>query len=482
MASRMDSGGERNIAQGMIRGMKRSAAALCVVFASVAHAGPRAAHEQLAFEIYRELIEINTVTNSGDTARAADAMAARLLAAGFPKEDVQVFKPAPRKGNLVAKLRGTGARRPMIVMAHIDVVEARREDWSTDPFKLVEKDGYYYGRGTSDDKFMAAALVTALIRYRNEGYRPDRDLVLILETDEETGEAEAYGIGWLLRNQRALIDAEFALNEGGGVGLDRGKPIEVAVQTSEKVYVTYTFEVRDEGGHSSQPQPGNAIYRLAGALTRLERYEFPMRLNDTTRLFLQRTADLEDPGVARDMKNVASGNPDPAAVARLSRIPRFNVQLRTTCVATMLEGGHAENALPQLARATVNCRVLPGESPDEVRATLARIAADEGITITPRAPAMASPPSPITPEIFGAIEKLAGEFWPGAVVVPTMSAGATDGAFLRNAGIPTYGHEGLASEVTENREHGRDERVSVKSFYEGIEYLYRLVRLLAGGR
>jgi acetylornithine deacetylase/succinyl-diaminopimelate desuccinylase-like protein len=462
--------------------MKKLLLLVLAFFSCSIHAQPRTPDEQLALEIYKELIEINTVTNSGDTARAADAMAARLLAAGFPKDDVHVFKPTPRKGNLVAKLRGTGAKRPMILMAHIDVVEARREDWSTDPFKLVEKDGYYYGRGTGDDKFMASAIVATLIRYKKEGYKPERDLILVLETDEETGDAESYGIGWLLKNQRALIDAEFALNEGGGVGLDKGKPIEVAVQTSEKVYVTYLLEIRDEGGHSSQPRPGNAIYRLAGALTRLEQYQFPMQLNDTTRLFLQRTADLEDPDVARDMKNVASENPDPAAVARLSKIPRFNAQIRTTCVATMIEGGHAENALPQLARATVNCRVLPGQSTDEVQATLARIAADDKIMVTPRAPAMPSPPSPITPEIFGAIEKLSAEFWPGAPVVPTMSAGATDGAFLRNAGIPTYGHEGLAEEVTENRAHGRDERVPVKSFYQGLEYFYRLVKLLAGGR
>ncbi len=461
--------------------MKPFAALLCLLLASIAHAQPRAPHEQLAFEIYKELIEINTVTNSGDTARAADAMAARLLAAGLPKDDVQVFKPAPRKGNLVAKLRGTGAKRPMILMAHIDVVEARREDWSTDPFTLVEKDGYYYGRGTGDDKFMAAALVANLIRYRKEGYKPDRDLILILETDEETGDAETYGMGWLLKNQRALIDAEFALNEGGGVGLDHGRPIDVSVQTSEKVYITYTFEIRDEGGHSSQPKPGNAIYRLAAALSRLEQFRFPVQLNDATRLFLQRTADLEDPDVGRDMKSVASPNPDPAAVERLSKIPRFNAQMRTTCVATMLEAGHAENALPQLAKAVVNCRVLPGQSVDEVRTTLVRILADDKGEVTPRAPAMASPPSPLSPEIFGAIEKLAGQFWPGAPVVPTMSAGATDGAFLRNAGIPTYGHEGLASEVSENRAHGRDERVPVKSFYEGLEYLYRLTRMLAGG-
>jgi acetylornithine deacetylase/succinyl-diaminopimelate desuccinylase-like protein len=460
--------------------MKTIAALTLALAATLSQAQPRAPHEQLAFEIYKELVEINTVTNTGDTGRAADAMAQRLLDAGFPREDVQVFKPAPRKGNLVAKLRGTGAKKPMILMAHIDVVEARREDWSTDPFKLVEHDGHYYGRGTGDDKFMAAAFVANLVRYKKEGYKPDRDLILILETDEETGDAEQYGIGWIIRNHRALIDAEFALNEGGGVGLDNGKPLRVGVQTTEKVYMDFTLEVRDPGGHSSQPGKTNAIYTLSEALTRIGKHEFPMALNDTTRLFLQRAATFEDPQVTADMLAVAGPNPDPVVVARLSSQPRFNAQLRTTCVATILEGGHAPNALPQLAKANVNCRILPGHSVDEVQATLQRLAGDRVKISRAYAPNI-SQPSPINPELFGAIEKLAGEFWPGAPIIPTMVSGATDGAFLRNAGIPTYGHSGLADEVTENRAHGRDERVLVKSFYEGLEYLYRLVKVLGAG-
>ena len=461
--------------------MKRFAALCLTLLVPLAHAQPRAPHEQAAFDIYKELVEINTVTGTGDTARAADAMAARLIAAGLPAQDVQVLKPAPRKGNLVARLRGSGARKPMILMAHIDVVEAKREDWTTDPFKLVELDGHYQARGTGDDKFMAAAFVANLIRYKKEGYKPERDLILILETDEETGDAETNGVGWLLRNHRALIDAEFALNEGAGVGLDGGKPIRVGIQTSEKVYQTYTLEVRDAGGHSSQPGPTNAIYRLAAGLTRLAQFAFPRQLNDTTRLYLERGSALEEPRVRDDMRNVASASPDPSAVARLTQEPRFNAILRTTCVATMLEGGHAENALPQLARATVNCRVLPGQPVAEVKATLARVLADDKIEIKEVAPANPSDPSPLTPELMSAIEKLAGEFWPGAPVIPLMAAGATDGAFLRNAGIPTYGHSGLATEVTENRAHGRDERIPVKSFYEGLEYLYRLVKALAGG-
>jgi acetylornithine deacetylase/succinyl-diaminopimelate desuccinylase-like protein len=409
-------------------------------------------------------------------------MAARLLAAGYPREDVHVFHPAPRKGNVVAKLHGTGAKRPMILMAHIDVVEAKREDWSTDPFKLVEQDGYYYARGSGDDKYMAAAFVANMVRYRKEGYKPDRDIILILETDEETDGAYTNGIGWLLKNQRALIDAEFAINEGGGVGLDKGRPIRVGVQTSEKVYMNFSLEVRDPGGHSSLPGRSNAIYRLAAGLVRLGQFDFPMELNDTTRLYLQRAADFEDPKIGADMKAVAAPNPDPAAVARLSAIARFNAQIRTTCVATMLEGGHAENALPQLARALVNCRVLPGHSRDEVKRALDLALADDRIEVKPVSLVTPSPASPITPEVFGAIEKLAGEFWPGAPVIPVMSAGASDGAFMRNAGIATYGHSGLASDVSENRAHGRDERVPVNSFYQGVEYLYRLAKTLGGGR
>jgi acetylornithine deacetylase/succinyl-diaminopimelate desuccinylase-like protein len=462
--------------------MKRLIPFVYILFAALAQAQPRAPHEQAAFDIYKELVEINTVTDTGDTARAADAMAARLLAAGYPREDVHVFHPAPRKGNVVAKLHGTGAKRPMILMAHIDVVEAKREDWSTDPFKLVEQDGYYYARGSGDDKYMAAAFVANMVRYRKEGYKPDRDIILILETDEETDGAYTNGIGWLLKNQRALIDAEFAINEGGGVGLDKGRPIRVGVQTSEKVYMNFSLEVRDPGGHSSLPGRSNAIYRLAAGLVRLGQFDFPMELNDTTRLYLQRAADFEDPKIGADMKAVAAPNPDPAAVARLSAIARFNAQIRTTCVATMLEGGHAENALPQLARALVNCRVLPGHSRDEVKRALDLALADDRIEVKPVSLVTPSPASPITPEVFGAIEKLAGEFWPGAPVIPVMSAGASDGAFMRNAGIATYGHSGLASDVSENRAHGRDERVPVNSFYQGVEYLYRLAKTLGGGR
>jgi acetylornithine deacetylase/succinyl-diaminopimelate desuccinylase-like protein len=440
--------------------------------------------QQLAFDVYKELVEINTVTATGDTAQAAGAMAARLRAAGFADADVHAFSPAPRKGNLVARLRGTGARKPILLVAHLDVVPANREDWSVEPFKLNEKDGYFYARGSGDDKYMAAAFVANLIRYKQEGYKPDRDIILALETDEEIFDRDALGIQWLIKNHRDLIDAEFALNEGGGVGLKDGKPIRNSVQTSEKVALNYQLDVKNKGGHSAVPMKDNAIYRLAEGLVRLSKFSFPLKLNETTRAYFERIAQFEGEQTAADIRAMLSDRPDPAAMSfvRLAANPAYNAQLRTTCVATMLEGGQAINALPQLASAKVNCRVMPGEPIDEVKATLERVLADDQITVTQLDPPVLSAPSALHEEIMGSIEKLSQQFWPGAVVLPTMSAGATDGSFLRNAGIPTYGHSGMASDINDGgRIHGKDERVLVKSFYEGEDYLYRLVKMLSGG-
>jgi acetylornithine deacetylase/succinyl-diaminopimelate desuccinylase-like protein len=439
--------------------------------------------QQLAFDIYKELVEINTVTATGDTARAAEAMAARLKAAGFAEADVHAFSPAPHKGNLVARLRGTGARKPILLVAHLDVVPANREDWSVDPFKLTEQDGYFYARGSGDDKYMAAAFVANLIRYKQEGYKPDRDIIIALETDEEILDRDGLGIQWLLKNHRDLIDAEFALNEGGGVGLKDGKPIRNSVQTSEKFSLTYRLDVKNRGGHSAVPMKDNAIYHLADGLVRLSKFDFPLKLNETTRAYFERSAQLEGGQTAADMRAVLSDWPDPAAASfvRLTANPFYNALLRTTCVATMLEGGQAFNALPQLASATVNCRVMPGEAVDEVKATLVRVLADDQITLTLVDQPVLSTPSALNEEIMGSIEKLSQQFWPGAVVLPTMSAGATDGSYLRNAGIPTYGHSGLAGDINDSRIHGKDERIPVKSFYEGEDYLYRLVKMLSGG-
>jgi acetylornithine deacetylase/succinyl-diaminopimelate desuccinylase-like protein len=320
-------------------------------------------HQQLAFDIYKELVEINTVTATGDTARAAEAMAARLKAAGFPAEDARVLAPTARKGNLVARLRGTGKRKPILLLAHLDGVDAKPEDWSVDPFRLTEREGYFYGRGTNDDKFMAAAFVANLIRYKQEGYTPDRDIIVALETDEEILDAGGLGIRWLLANHRHLIDAEFALNEGGRVGLRAGKPVWNSVQTAEKIVISYKLEVKDRGGHSSLPTKDNPIHRLAEGLARLSKFSFPFRLNETTRAFFSRAAELESPQTAADMRAIAAGRADLDAlsITRLSANPIYNAQLHTTCVATQIQGGHAVNALPQRASATINCRVLPGE-------------------------------------------------------------------------------------------------------------------------
>lgn len=471
-----------------IIGRHRLAVLGVAAFIAASLSGPVAAeglnpNQQRAFDIYKELIEINTVTATGDTAKAAEAMAARLRAAGFPEADVHAFSPAPHKGNLVARLRGTGARKPILLVAHIDVVPASREDWSTDPFKLIEQDGYFYARGSGDDKYMASAFIANLIRYRQEGYKPDRDIIVALETDEEIFDKDALGIQWLLKNHRELIDAEFALNEGGGVGLKGGKPIRNTVQTSEKVSVSYALTVKNKGGHSALPVKDNAIYRLAAGLTRLSAFSFPVKLNETTRAYFERTAQMAGGQVADDLHAVLSGQTDPTAlpVVRLSADAGFNAQLRTTCVATLLDGGSAINALPQIATAKVNCRVMPGEPVEEVKATLERVLADDQIAVTQIDQATPSAPSALSEEIIGPITKLSAEFWPGAVVLPTMSAGATDGSFLRNAGIPTYGHSGLAGETADSRAHGRDERIPVKSFFEGNEYLYRLVKAFAGG-
>ncbi len=445
------------------------AALVCALLAApaVGWSADKADPRKTARDIYKELVEINTSQSVGDTFAAATAMAARLKAAGFPAADVQVFQTAPKRGNLVARLRGTGKsqRKPILLLAHIDVVEAKREDWSTDPYQFVEKDGYYYGRGTGDDKFMAAAFVANFVRYKQEGYRPDRDLILALTTDEEIADRYGYGIKDLIKNHRSLIDAEFALNEGGGVALQDGKPKWVSLQTSEKLYQSYWLEVTSNGGHSSQPSKDNAITQLSAGLVRLGQFEFPVHLNETTRAYFDTLATLTPGADGTDMKAaVASATPDAAAaVARLSTRPAYNAQFRTTCVATRLEGGHADNALPQLAKAMVNCRIIPGESVQDVRSMLVKAVADDRIKITLDELDTPSDPSPLTKEITSTINKLAPKFWPGVPLLPVMSAGATDGRFLRNVGIPTYGHSGLAGDMFDNRAHGKDERVGVKA-------------------
>jgi acetylornithine deacetylase/succinyl-diaminopimelate desuccinylase-like protein len=438
------------------------------------------ANDARAREIFKQLIEINTTdTPGGNVTRAAEAMAARLKAAGFADADVQVLGPDPRKGNLVARLRGTGAKRPLLLLAHLDVVEAKREDWSFDPFVFREQDGYFYGRGTSDDKSMAAHFVANLIRLKAEGFRPERDLILALTADEEGGDFN--GVDWLVKNHRNLIDAEFSINEGGGGTMRGGKYLTNEIQASEKVFQDFRLEVTNSGGHSSLPVKDNAIYHLAEGLARLAKFDFPVELNEVTRGYFERSATVQtDSKMAADMRAVAKTPPDLAAAARLSAsLPYYNAQMRTTCVATRLNGGHANNALPQLAGANVNCRILPGVSPAAVKDKLVEVLADPKIKVSFVGEATPSKPSPLRPDVIGAVESLTKEMFPGVIVVPVMSTGATDGLYLRNGEIPTYGVDGSFGDIDDVRAHGRDERIGVKQFYEGLEFQYRLIKALA---
>jgi acetylornithine deacetylase/succinyl-diaminopimelate desuccinylase-like protein len=459
-----------------------AALALCCAFPLAAQDSALAPHQRLAHEVYKQLIEINTADSVGSVTRAAEAVAERLRAAGFPAEDVRLLVPEgkPEKGNLVVRYRGRGKGKPILLLAHLDVVAALRSDWSLDPFVLTEKDGYFYGRGTSDDKAMAAIFVANLLRSRSTGWVPAHDVVLALTADEEGGDAN--GVEWLLAEHRELIDAALAINEGGAGALRDGKPFYLAVQAAEKVPVTFNLTVTNRGGHSSQPRPDNAIFQLAEGLVRVGRHTFPVRLNPVSRAFFEATAPLEEPKTAAAMRAILRNPQDTAAARLLSATPRYNAFLRTTCTATRLAGGHAYNALPQSATASVNCRLLPGELLDSVKATLAGVVADTAIRITDLARVQEPPsiPSPLGAEIMGPIATVTRElFGPRVPPVPFMSAGATDGRFLRAAGVPTYGVSGLFGDPNDVRAHGRDERMLVKSFYEGQEFLYRLMVRLA---
>ena len=434
-------------------------------------------HQELARELFRELIEINTVDSAGTTA-AAQAMAQRLLDAGFPPEDVHVVGPNERKMNLVARLRGADTgRAPILLLAHLDVVEALPSDWNLDPWTFTERDGYYYGRGVVDDKDEAAIYTANLIRYKQEGFVPDRDIIVALTADEEGGDFN--GVQWLLQNRRDLIDAGYALNEGGGGALKNGEHQLNSVQASEKVYQSFNLRATNPGGHSSLPRDDNAIYDLVNALLRISEYRFPVMLNEVTQAYFTRTADVEGGAIAGAMRTMLADPRNAPAVERLQAFPHYNARMRTTCVATRLSGGHADNALPQAAGAMVNCRILPNQGPAEVLRTLRRIAGS-AVEITPDGTPNPSPPSPMTAEVMGPIERITEEMWPGVPVVPTMSTGATDGLYLRRAGIPVYGVSGLFGDVDDVRSHGQDERILIESFYEGQEFLYRLVKALSG--
>jgi acetylornithine deacetylase/succinyl-diaminopimelate desuccinylase-like protein len=456
---------------------------LCtVLWAGAAGAQDRAmppeSERQLARSIYKEMVEIKSGYTTGATTPVAQAVARRLKAAGFPDADIFVGGAIPTKANLVVRYHGNGRKRPILLLAHTDVVEAKREDWSIDPFTLTEKDGYFYGRGTGDDKAQAAVWIANLIRYKREGFKPDRDIIVALTADEEGG-GPYNGVEWLLKNKRALIDAELVLNEGGWGESVNGTRMANDVQVSEKYVINYRLEVHNKGGHSSLPTPDNAIYHLAGALDRLSRFGFPLKTNDVTRAYFRAMSSIEKGAVGADLSAVAAG--DTAAMQRVAQASTsWNATLRTTCVATQLEGGHAKNALPQLAAATVNCRVLPEDSVGYVTSTLRRLIADTAVTVIIDGVPHSGPPSPMRDDLMTAITSVTTSLWPGVSAVPMMVMGATDGLYLRAAGMPTYGVQGFFYDRDDIRFHGRDERLKVQSFYEGQTFLYELVKRLAG--
>lgn len=441
---------------------------------------------ELAHEIFKQLIEINTTESAGNVTSASEAMAKRLLDAGFAPADVQVVGSDARKKNVVARLRGTGKHRPVLLLGHLDVVEARREDWSTDPFELVEKEGYFYGRGTLDMKSHDAILVATLIRLKREGFHPDRDLILALTADEEGGNAN--GVEWLLKNRRELVDADFVLNQDdASVISENGKLLYYNLVASEKIYADFVLTATNRGGHSSLPEPDNAIYQLMDGLMRLARYEFPLELNDVTRAYYERMASIETGERATDMRAILQAPPDAAAAARLSRNTSDRARLHTTCVATRLDAGHANNALPQRAQAVINCRILPGHSPEEVRNTLIALLADPGIKVQyitgdqvldTASGKRGFPPPALRPEVLRPLAELVAKMWPGLEVIPTMSMGATDAVYTTAAGLPTYVVTGIEIDRNQDRSHGRDERVGVESFYRGVEFLYRYIKAL----
>lgn len=446
------------------------------------------AEQHIAREIFQQLIEINTTDSVGSVTAASEAMAARFREAGFAAEDIHIAGPRENKKNLVLRLHGSGKRKPILFIGHLDVVEARREDWSKDPFKFTEEDGFFYGRGTEDMKAGDALLASSFIRLKKEGYVPDRDLILALTADEEGGTAN--GVDWLLKNHRDWIDAEYCINfDGGEFERDKGKPLLAGLQASEKLYVDYQFESLNPGGHSSLPTSDNAIYHVANALARLQNFSFPVNVNEITRNYFSKTAALESGQLSEDLLAVAKNSGDKSAAARLSsRSAYYNSLLRTTCVATLMTAGHAANALPQMARANVNCRIFPGEDPEAVRKTLEKVADDPKVSVTivplrdgngKAVRQVGVPPSPLLPEVLQAEEKAVHAFWPGLPVVSTMSTGATDGHFLRSSGIPTYGIACLFFELDDNRAHGKDERIGVKDFYDGVEVSYRLIKNLS---
>ena len=465
-----------------------AAALLLAVVPGAEAAAPDAASASnaLARELLAQLIAINTTdTPRGNVTTAAEAMAQRLRDAGFAAEDIQVLGPSERKKNLVVRLRGAASHKPVLLIGHLDVVEARREDWSTDPFQLVEKDGDFYGRGTLDMKGPDAIMLAALIRLKHEGWRPARDIILALTADEEGGGAN--GVEWLLEHHRPLVDAQFVLSgDDYSVLTENGRPLFFELVASEKVYADFQLRVTNKGGHSSEPVPDNAIYTLTRGLDRLAAYEFPFELNAVTREYYRRLSQIESPERAAVMRGILRDPPDQEALARLSQDAVDRSITRTTCVATRLEAGQANNALPQRAEAVVNCRILPGHAPEEVRQRLLQVLSDPAITVSylasdgtllDEAPAKGGfAPPPLLPEVLAPLDQLVAETWPGLKVIPAMSAGASDATHTSAAGLPTYTFSPLTIDPNDDREHGRDERIGVASYYQANEFFYRYLK------
>jgi acetylornithine deacetylase/succinyl-diaminopimelate desuccinylase-like protein len=476
----------------MIRIVLRTIATLLVFTTFCGAAILNEATRELSRGIFQQLVEIDTTDSAGSTTRAAEAMRRRFLDAGFPSSDVQLLIPKgrPNKGNLVVRLRAIrGApRKPLLIIAHLDVVEARRSDWTTDPFRFIEKSGYFYGRGTQDMKAADAIAVTTLLRFRKEGYVPLRDIILALTADEEGGTAN--GVDWLLKNHRDLVNAELALNpDSGGMMFEQGKPAYMMLEATEKIYADFEVSATNSGGHSSLPVPDNAIYHVTDALGRLEKSPFPFELNPVTRAWFEKVSRTAAKQKAADMQAILRNPPDEGAIARLSVDPLYNATMRTTCVPTRLAAGHANNALPQSAQAIVNCRILPGHSPEEVRKDLVRIFADPKVTVRyvesksgralDRAPEKTGfPPVAPPPEILKPLERITDEMWSGAPVIPEMETGASDSIYTIAAGIPTYGVSGVAFDHDDIRAHGKDERLRTSSFYNGVDFFYRYLKAL----
>jgi len=438
--------------------------------------------QPLAREVLAELIALDTTHRNG-ASKASAAIAARLKAAGYADADLVLAGLAPERQNLVVTLRGQGKAKPVLLPVHLDVVDAKRADWSVDPFVLTEKDGYFYGRGTTDIKEEAADFVVNLIRWKREGWRPERDLIFAF-TDDEEGGSEQAGLDWLLEHRPELFaGVELAINpDAGGGDLKSGKPVFVELQTSEKVYLSFELSLTDKGGHSSIPTVANPIHHLAAALARLATHEFPLRSNETTRGYFKAMAAYEpDVALAADMRALGKEPLDAVAAKRVAAASSyFNALLRTTCIATEISGGHAENALPQLAKATVNCRIHPDDDADVVQAALQGVLAEPVLVMRRMDTVRPSPASPLRPDVMAPLQQVTKKMFPGAVIVPAMSTGASDGLYLRNRGVPVYGISGMFTDMDDPRAHGRDERIGVVAYYDGIEFMYRYLKAFAG--